>query len=92
MEPQNNIAGNGSFDKIFLKNVKIHNEVFLNNKLGRIFLQFPAFQVWLLFQNTFMVAKWAYCLPSPSAELSLQHFAADFKPEIDDFFRAESRE
>lgn len=36
MEPQNNIAGNGALDKIFLKSVKLHNEVFFNNKLGRI--------------------------------------------------------
>lgn len=29
MDPQNNLAGNGSFDKIFLKSFKIHNEFFL---------------------------------------------------------------
>ena len=28
MEPQNNIAGNGALDKIFLKSVKLHNEAF----------------------------------------------------------------
>lgn len=43
MDPQNNIAGKGSLDKIFLKSVNIHNEVFFNNKLGRILFHIPAF-------------------------------------------------
>lgn len=46
----------------------------------------------VLFQNAFKFARWAHCLPSPYAELSLLHFAVNFKPEIDDFFSADSLE
>lgn len=83
-DASNNITGNGSFDKIFLKGFKLSNIFY--PYIGSFCLQFPDFHS-RMFSD---VAECAYCLRFPSDERPLLHFAVDFKPETDNFVLAES--
>lgn len=68
---QNNITGNGSFDKIFLKAFKLHNIFY--PQIGSFSLQFPDFQIYipeyfLILQNVLT----PYLLPPISFALCSQ--------------------
>ena len=90
MEPQNNIAGNGTLDKIFLKSVKLHNEAFfLTTNLAEFppVFSFPS-MIFIPKMLLWLQSELAAYLP-PLLNCLFLHFAADFKYEIDDFFSAE---
>lgn len=98
MDPQNNIAGNRSFDKIFLNSFKISKGggCCLGGAFTANWQNFPPVSsfpsVIFLFQNAFKLVKMSLLPTFPLCRIVSFTFAVNFKPEIDDFFSAESLE